>query len=145
MEYNLLDVSDPLQVKLLLSWGTDSDGLLTLVAFEETTNTTPNGVWSTAMETHQVSFALIVILVAMASPGTSQGRCAVTHYSDVIMGAMAPQITGVPMVCLTAPRHWPFWGESTGGRWFPSQRASNAENVSIWWRHHALILYVREA
>ena len=22
---------------------------------------------------------------------------------------------------------------------FPSQRASNAENVSIWWRHHALI------
>ena len=25
----------------------------------------------------------------------------------------------------------------TGG--FPSQRASNAENVSIWWRHHAII------
>ena len=21
---------------------------------------------------------------------------------------------------------------------FPAQRASNAENVSIWWRHHAL-------
>ena len=34
------------------------------------------------------------------------------------------------------PRHWPLWGEPlvTGG--FPSQRASNAENVSIWWRHH---------
>ena len=25
----------------------------------------------------------------------------------------------------------------TGG--FPSQRASNAENVSIWWRHHAMV------
>ena len=24
---------------------------------------------------------------------------------------------------------------------FPSQRASNAENVSIWWRHHAFILH----
>ena len=30
-------------------------------------------------------------------------------------------------------------GEFTGSRWkFPAQRASNAENVSIWWRHHVL-------
>ena len=28
---------------------------------------------------------------------------------------------------IEAPRHWPLWGEFT----------SNAENVSIWWRHHA--------
>ena len=37
-----------------------------------------------------------------------------------------------------APLHWPLWGEPpvTGG--FPSQRASNTENVSIWWRHHVL-------
>ena len=34
------------------------------------------------------------------------------------------------------PRHCPLWGEFTGE--FPAQRASNAENVSIWWRHHAL-------
>ena len=27
-----------------------------------------------------------------------------------------------------APRHWPLWEE------FTTQRASNAENVSIWWR-----------
>ena len=27
-------------------------------------------------------------------------------------------------------------GESTGDQWFPSQKASNAESVSIWWRHH---------
>ena len=32
------------------------------------------------------------------------------------------------------PRQWPLWEESTGR--FPSQRASNAENVSISWRHH---------
>ena len=31
---------------------------------------------------------------------------------------------------IKAPRHWPLWGE------FPAQRASNAENVSIWWHHH---------
>ena len=30
-------------------------------------------------------------------------------------------------------------GNSPGTGEFPAQRASNAENVSIWWRHHALI------
>ena len=29
-----------------------------------------------------------------------------------------------------------FVRESIGARWIPSQMASNAENVSIWWRHH---------
>ena len=28
------------------------------------------------------------------------------------------------------PRHWPLWGEFTG--------PSNAENISIWWRHHVV-------
>ena len=31
---------------------------------------------------------------------------------------------------------WPLWEESTRDRWQPSRRASNAENVSIWWRHY---------
>ena len=37
-----------------------------------------------------------------------------------------------------APHHWPLCIKSTGD-WcfFPSQRASNLEDVSIWWRHHA--------
>ena len=39
---------------------------------------------------------------------------------------------------IKAPRHWPLWGEFTGE--FPAQSASNAENVSIWWRHHAVLL-----
>ena len=38
-----------------------------------------------------------------------------------------------------APRHWPLCGEFTGTGEFPAQRASNAENVSIWWRHHDLV------
>ena len=68
-----------------------------------------------------------------------------THYSDVIMAVMASQITIVSIVfrrrpppkkktklCVTGlcEGNWPVAGE------FPSQRASNAENVSIWWRHH---------
>ena len=36
------------------------------------------------------------------------------------------------------PRHWPLCGEFTGTGEFPAQRASYAENVSIWWRHHGL-------
>ena len=37
---------------------------------------------------------------------------------------------------IKAPRHWPSCGEFTGTGEFPAQMASNAENVSIWWRHH---------
>ena len=69
-------------------------------------------------------------------------------YSDVIMGAMASQITGVSIVYSTVIqaiqqniitlRHWPWWGEFTGAGEFLSQRASKAENVSIWWRQQIM-------
>ena len=36
-------------------------------------------------------------------------------------------------------REWPLWGESTSDRCFPSHKASEAKNVSIWWRHHVII------
>ena len=35
----------------------------------------------------------------------------------------------------------PCAGNSPGTGKFPAQMASNAENVSIWWRHHALLIY----
>ena len=74
------------------------------------------------------------------------------HYRDVIMRAMASQITSFTIVYSTVysgadqRKHqssaslafvrgihrWPVTGE------FPAQMASNAENVSIWWRHHGL-------
>ena len=52
------------------------------------------------------------------------------YYSDVIMGAMAYQITRLTIVYSTvnsgedkknikAPRHWPLCGEFTGDRWIP--------------------------
>ena len=68
------------------------------------------------------------------------------HYSDVIMKTMSPQITGVSTDCSTVcsgedqrmhqcSASVAFCGEFTGDRWSPAQRASNADNVSIWWRH----------
>ena len=73
------------------------------------------------------------------------------HYSEVIMSAMASQITGVLIVCLIkrlfsrrskkasklhviglCQGNSPVTGE------FPTQRASNAEDVPIWWRHHGM-------
>ena len=37
-----------------------------------------------------------------------------------------------------AHHHWPLWGEFTGDLWISITRASNAENISIWWRHHVI-------
>ena len=69
------------------------------------------------------------------------------HYKDVIMDAMASQITSLTIVysavfrrrskktsklCVTGLCE----GNSTATGEFPAQMASNAENVSIWWRHH---------
>ena len=70
-----------------------------------------------------------------------------SHYSDVIMSAMASQITGVSVVCLFSHRskkaskvrvtvcegNSPVIGE------FPEQGASYAENISMWWRHHVIL------
>ena len=70
------------------------------------------------------------------------------YYSDVIMSAMASQIAGVSIVCSTLcsgadqQKHQSstsldfVWGNH---RWpvdSPNKGASNAEMVSIWWRHH---------
>ena len=61
------------------------------------------------------------------------------------MSTMVSQITSLTIVYsavysggdqrnIKAPRHWPLCGEFTGD--FPAQKASYAENISIWWRHH---------
>ena len=69
----------------------------------------------------------------------------VHHYSDVIMSVMASQINSLTMVYSTvyschsnmkATRHWPLCGNSPMTGEFLAQMASNAQNVSISWRHH---------
>ena len=69
------------------------------------------------------------------------------HYSDVIKGATASQITSLMIVFPTVNsgrskktsklRVTDFCaGNSPVTGEFHAQMASNAENVSIWWRHH---------
>ena len=77
------------------------------------------------------------------------------HYSDVIMGAMAHQITSLTIVYstvysgtvqrkhqsaaslafVTVIHRWPVNSSH--------KRASNWENVSIWWRHHGLDIFIQ--
>ena len=71
------------------------------------------------------------------------------NFSDVIMGVMASQIQHQDYLLNRLIRHrsqntsklhvtglWAGNSPVTGE--FPAQMASNAENVSIWWRHHAV-------
>ena len=61
-----------------------------------------------------------------------------THYNDVIMSAMASQITSLTVVYSTvySRRRSKKTSKLRVTGEFPAQRASNVENVSIWWRHH---------
>ena len=69
------------------------------------------------------------------------------HYNDVIMGAMASQITSLTIVYSTVysgrSKKTPKLrvtglcaGNSLVTGEFPAQMVSNSENVSIWWLHH---------
>ena len=73
----------------------------------------------------------------------------ISHYGDIIMGAIASQITSLTNVYSTVysdadqRKHQTsvslaFVGKSPGNDDFPTQMASHAENVSIWWHHHAI-------
>ena len=73
------------------------------------------------------------------------------HYTDVIMGTMVSQIASLSIVYSTvytgadqrkhqSPVSLAFFaGNSPGTDGFPAQRASNAKNVSIWWRRHGIL------
>ena len=72
------------------------------------------------------------------------------HYIDVIMTTTASPITSLTVVYsivysgadqrkYQSSASLAFVRGIHRDRWSPAQRASNAENVSIWWRHHASI------
>ena len=54
------------------------------------------------------------------------------------MGMVASQITSPKIVYSTV---YSLCGEFTGE--FPAQRASDTENIFIWWRHH--VMYISQA
>ena len=74
------------------------------------------------------------------------------HYCDIIMGAMMSQITSLMIVYSTFIQAQIkkkklrvtglFAGNSPVTGEFPAQMASNAEYVSIWWRHHVSLAIV---
>ena len=74
------------------------------------------------------------------------------HHTDVIMSLIASQITNLTIVYSTVYSDADQWKHQTYApltfvqgihrdQWLPRTRASNAENVSIWWRHHATIVF----
>ena len=62
-----------------------------------------------------------------------------SYYCDVIMGTMATQITSLTIVYSTVDQNKTsklrVTGLCAGNSPVTAQMASNAENVSIWWRH----------
>ena len=66
------------------------------------------------------------------------------HYIDVIM---ASQITSVSIVCSTVcsdanqskqRKHQSSTSLALGDRWMPLTKASKADPLFIWWRHHGI-------
>ena len=80
------------------------------------------------------------------------------HY-NVIMGAMAPQITSLTIVYSTvysgqikentkAPRHWPLCGEFTVDRWIPRTKGQQRRKcfhlmTSSWHTHSPALLIIQ--
>ena len=70
------------------------------------------------------------------------GQILITH--DVIMSAIASQITSLTIGYSTVysgadqSKHQSSASLAFHGE-FPAQMDSNAENVSIWWRHHEVL------
>ena len=103
---------------------------------------------------HVLHINSAIVITVIASSSLPVGRWSLSndctfsvHYSDVITSTVASQITGVSIVCSIVCSDadqtsklrvtGPLCGESTGDR-IPLTKASNAENVSIWWRHHVV-------
>ena len=102
--------------------------------------------WNFPVGSNNVEFSIVIHPFA-DKPGYRLNHVSyilATHYSDVIMDTIASQITSLTIVYSTVYTDADQWkhqssaslalcaGNSPG----TAQMASNAENVSIWWRHH---------
>ena len=95
--------------------------------------------WETPVNTKPNNKVLAFTWTNDALRWRNNGRDSVSNhnltivYSTVYSGADKKKNIKVP-------RHWPLCvGNSPGPGEFPAQMASNAGNVSIWWRHHGLV------
>ena len=108
----------------------------------------PSHIWAGVAGLYEVSAdGLAQMKVKDRGMRWSAGSHKILHNHDVIMSAIASQITGISIVCSAVcsgadQRKHKFRVTGlyegnppvTGG--LPSQRVSNAENVFIWWCHH---------
>ena len=98
---------------------------------------------------HEISIALVTTVVFWwADFIIPLIRLLFRFYNDIIMSAMASQLTSLMIVYSTVysrrrsnnASKFPVTGLGEGNYpvtgEFPAQMASNAESVSIWWRHH---------
>ena len=90
--------------------------------------------WPFARGTTDHKIACNVLLLSWYWPDRAL-ECRWWRRCDVIMRATASQI-GVSIVCLTVGSA----GNSPVTSEFPAQKARDAEKVSIWWRHHVMVL-----
>ena len=100
------------------------------------------------MNCHLFSISNVCFICFIPFPPVSQA----SHYSDVIMAVMGSQITSFTIVYSTVysgtdkkTSKLPVtglcaWNSPVTGE-FPAQMASNAENVTIWLRHHVLLWF----
>ena len=139
----------PVMIRAALLWSLQIRSLVRTVSFEETFR---HNFWICASHRSlswnwRPRYGVFWTCSRLMPLNSRDSVC--SHYDDVIMNAIASQITSLMIVYSTvysdadqvnikAPRHWPLCGEFTGTGEFPAQRASYAENVSIWWRHHVL-------
>ena len=113
-------------------------------------------VWSGQLLLHQVGSMKVKgsSMKVKEAENFKEAEKKLYHYNDVTMSAMASQITGVSIVysfrcrskktsklCVTGLCE----GNSSVTDEFPAQRAITAENVSIWWRHHVIRSFYRDA
>ena len=105
----------------------------------------PKNVWKMPSKQQWVSYSFASNNVEIRS----HEKVETPLYCDVIMSANSSEITGGSIVCSTVcsgadqSKHQSSASLTfvRGIHWFHSQRVSNAENVSIWWRHHGLIIF----
>ena len=99
-------------------------------------------LWLTRMFSYRYATNRLHCLTVKEIHGASFVRS--TRYNDVIMGAIASEITSFTIVYSIVYSDADQWKNQSSASLafvpgeFPAQMASYAENVAIWWHHHAL-------
>ena len=121
----------PTWITVILAWISNADRLVaTALGYLV-------GLWSCNMMKTEIKpwWRYIFYDVTYTLTMTLQWR---HNKSDGVWNPQPPFIQAQIKDNINAPRHWPLCGGFTGTGEFPAHRASNVENVSIWWRPYGM-------